>query len=126
MAEDKSVARHSRKQAICLKAQRRHSRFYERCAHWSFNRSAEIEPIHWHRERLVLAGTALWAMGLASRSSHWAHLVLGVLLLAAPWLLAYPSGVTAADVVTLAAGAVAVAAGLLGLRRQRVGEVVTA
>ncbi|GAB2541258.1 OapA family protein [Rhodanobacter koreensis] len=59
MTEEKKGARHARKQAINRKAQRRHSHFYERCAHWSFNRSAEVEPIHWHRERLVLAGTAL-------------------------------------------------------------------
>ena len=59
MAEENRGTRHARKQAICRKAQRRHSGFYERCAHWSFNRSAEIEPIHWHRERWVLAGTAL-------------------------------------------------------------------
>ena len=65
---------------------------------------------------MILGGSALWAMGLASRSSHWTHLVLGVLLLAAPWLLVYPNGVTAADVVTLGAGVVAVGAGVLGLR----------
>ena len=59
MAEERQGARQNRKQAICRKAQRRHSNFYERCAHWSFNRSGEIEPIRWHRERLVLAGTAL-------------------------------------------------------------------
>ncbi len=59
MAEEKQGARRTRKQAICRKAQRRHSGFYERCAHWSFNRSGEVEPIHWHRERLVLAATAL-------------------------------------------------------------------
>ena len=59
MAEEKQGARHARKQAICRRAQRRHSHFYERCSHWSFNRSAEIEPIRWHRERFVLAGTAL-------------------------------------------------------------------
>jgi murein DD-endopeptidase MepM/ murein hydrolase activator NlpD len=59
MAEENRGARQARKQAICRKAQRRHSHFYERCSHWSFNRSAEVEPIHWHRERLVLAGTAL-------------------------------------------------------------------
>lgn len=59
MAEEKKGMRHSRKQAICRKAQRRHSGFYERCAHWSFNRSGEVEPLRWHRERLVLAGTAL-------------------------------------------------------------------
>ena len=59
MAEEKQGSRQTRKQAICRKAQRRHSNFYERCAHWSFNRSGEIEPIRWHRERIVLAGTAL-------------------------------------------------------------------
>jgi len=59
MAEENQGARHARKQAICRKAQRQHSHFYERCSHWSFNRSADIEPIHWHRERWVLAGTAL-------------------------------------------------------------------
>lgn len=59
MTEEKRGTRHARKQAISRKAQRRHSHFYERRAHWSFNRSAEVEPIHWHRERLVLAGTAL-------------------------------------------------------------------
>ncbi|TAM60255.1 MAG: peptidase M23 [Rhodanobacter sp.] len=59
MAQARQGAHHARKQAICRKAQRRHSHFYERCSHWSFNRSDEIEPIHWHRERWVLAGTAL-------------------------------------------------------------------
>ncbi|MDW2983151.1 MAG: peptidoglycan DD-metalloendopeptidase family protein [Rhodanobacter sp.] len=59
MTEEKQGARQTRKQAICRKAQRRHSHFYERCAHWSFNRSGELEPIRWQRERLVLAGTAL-------------------------------------------------------------------
>ena len=70
---------------------------------------------------MILSGAALWAIGLASRSSHWTHLVLGVLLLAAPWLLVYPNGVTAADLITLGAGVVAVAAGVLGLRDRRVG-----
>jgi len=51
----------ARKQAICRKAQRRHCSFYERCAHWSFDRSESASPIHWHRERWVLAGTALIA-----------------------------------------------------------------
>ncbi|HWU75110.1 MAG TPA: peptidoglycan DD-metalloendopeptidase family protein [Rhodanobacter sp.] len=59
MAEHEQGSRQARKLAISRKAQRRHSNFYERCAHWSFNRSDEIEPIRWHRERLVLAGTAL-------------------------------------------------------------------
>ncbi len=59
MAEHEQGSWQARKLAICRKAQRRHSHFYERCAHWSFNRSPEIEPLRWHRERLVLAGTAL-------------------------------------------------------------------
>ncbi|MEO9078229.1 MAG: peptidoglycan DD-metalloendopeptidase family protein [Rhodanobacter sp.] len=59
MAEENMSALHARKLAISRKAQRRHSRFYERCAHWSFNRSADVEPIQWHREHWMLAGTAL-------------------------------------------------------------------
>ncbi|BFI94557.1 MAG: M23 family metallopeptidase [Rhodanobacter sp.] len=51
----------TRKQAISRKAQHRHCSFYERCAHWSFDRSESATPIHWHRERWVLAGTALMA-----------------------------------------------------------------
>lgn len=59
MAEDKQGAHQSRKQAISRKAQRRHSRFYELFAHWSFPRPGETQPLHWHRERWVLAITAL-------------------------------------------------------------------
>jgi murein DD-endopeptidase MepM/ murein hydrolase activator NlpD len=59
MAEDNQGARLARRQAICRKAQWRHSHFYEHCSHWSFNRSGEVEPISWHRERWVLAGTAM-------------------------------------------------------------------
>src|SRR5574337_103976 len=59
MAEENTGALRARKQAICRKAQRLHSRFYARCAHWSFNRSADVEPIRWHREHWMLAGTAL-------------------------------------------------------------------
>lgn len=51
----------ARKQAICRQAQRRHTSFYERCAHWSFDRSESAAPLHWHREHGVLAGTALTA-----------------------------------------------------------------
>ena len=72
---------------------------------------------------LLLAGSALWAVGLASRSSHWAHVVLGAVPVAAPWLLVYPAGVSTADVITVSAGAVALVAGLLGVR-QRHGTVV--
>ena len=59
MIEKKQGARSARKLAMCRQAQRRHSHFYERCSHWSFTRSDEVEPLRWHRERLVLAGTAL-------------------------------------------------------------------
>ncbi len=59
MADENMSALHARKLAICRKAQRLHPHFYDRCAHWSFNRSVEIEPIQWRRERWMLAGTAL-------------------------------------------------------------------
>lgn len=59
MADENLGAHQARKLAISRKAQSRHSSFYERCAHWSFNRSTEVEPIHWHREHWVLAGTAV-------------------------------------------------------------------
>ncbi|MEO7067756.1 MAG: peptidoglycan DD-metalloendopeptidase family protein [Rhodanobacter sp.] len=59
MAEEKQGARRARRQAICRKAQQQYPRFYERCSHWSFNRSDVVEPLRWRRERWVLAGTAL-------------------------------------------------------------------
>lgn len=61
MAQSKQDPRIARKLAIRRKAQRRHSHFYQRCAHWSFNRQAggEQPPIHWRRERWMLAATAL-------------------------------------------------------------------
>ena len=92
MAEENQGARHARKQAICRKAQRQHSHFYERCSHWSFNRSAEVEPIHWHRERWVLAGTALlitlvsgfimpaWASAMRPAPAPEAHALLPLAL----------------------------------------------
>ncbi|MFC5527738.1 OapA family protein [Rhodanobacter ginsengisoli] len=92
MAEENFGAHHARKQAISRKAQRRHSRFYERCAHWSFNRSAEVEPIHWHREHWVLAGTALlitllsgfimpaWASAMRPVATPAAHALLPLAL----------------------------------------------
>lgn len=48
----------TRKRAVRRKAQQRHSRFYARCAHWSF-RQGGVEPIRWRHERWVLAGVAL-------------------------------------------------------------------
>lgn len=65
MGESKQTSRDTRKQAMRRKAQRRHSRFYDRCAHWSFSRHGEAEPIRWHRERWMLAGTALLITALS-------------------------------------------------------------
>ena len=59
MADGKQDARMTRKQAIRRKAQRRHSHFYQHCSHWSFNRQSESTPMHWYRERWMLAATAL-------------------------------------------------------------------
>ena len=61
MSQVKQDPRVARKLAIRRKAQHRHSHFYQRCAHWSFNRhpGGEQPPIHWHRERWMLAATAL-------------------------------------------------------------------
>ncbi|WP_233840115.1 M23 family metallopeptidase [Dyella sp. 2HG41-7] len=61
MAQNKQDPRIARKLAIRRKAQRRHSHFYQRCAHWSFNRATggEQPPMHWYRERWMLAATAL-------------------------------------------------------------------
>ena len=65
MGEANKIARAARKQAIRRKAQRRHSHFYERFSHWSFCNHSEAEPIRWHRERWVLAGTALLITALS-------------------------------------------------------------
>lgn len=92
MGEGLHMAHAARKQAIRRKAQRRHSHFYERCAHWSFTRHSEAEPIRWHRERWVLAGTALlvtvlsgfilpaWATAMRSTPSPMAHTLLPLAL----------------------------------------------
>ncbi|MCW8807274.1 MAG: peptidoglycan DD-metalloendopeptidase family protein [Rhodanobacter sp.] len=92
MAEENLGAHHARKQAISRKAQRRHSRFYELRAHWSFNRSAAVEPIQWHREHWVLAGTALlitllsglimpsWASAMRPTEVPTAHALLPLAL----------------------------------------------
>ena len=88
MGERNETARAARKQAMRRKAQQRHSHFYERCAHWSFGCHGEAEPIHWHRERWILAGTALlitavsgflipaWAGAMRPDTISTAHAVL--------------------------------------------------
>ena len=65
MGEARKIARAARKQAIRRKAQRRHSHFYERFSHWSFCNHNDAEPIRWHRERWMLAGTALLLTALS-------------------------------------------------------------
>ena len=65
MSEQHDLARRTRKQAIRRKAQRRHAHFYARCSHWSFNRADAVEPIHWQRERWMLAAIALLVTVLA-------------------------------------------------------------
>ena len=92
MAEEKQGARQARKQAICRKAQHRHSHFYERFSHWPLHQSDVVEPIHWHRERWVLAGTALlitllsgfimpaWASAMRPAAVPEAHTLLSLAL----------------------------------------------
>ncbi len=92
MGEGSQMAHAARKQAIRRKAQRRHSHFYERCSHWSFNRNGEAEPIRWHRERWVLAATALlitllsgfllpaWASAMRTPPTAEAHMLLPLAL----------------------------------------------
>lgn len=64
---------------------------------------------------LLLAGSALWAMGSTSRSSHWVHLIVGVLVLVSPWMLQFPAGLDIADLVAVVVGVTATIAGLLGI-----------
>ncbi|WP_072804311.1 SPW repeat domain-containing protein [Rhodococcoides yunnanense] len=64
---------------------------------------------------MLSAGTALWAMSSASRSSHWAHLVLGLMLALSPVVLAFPAGLMAADLFALVGGVIIAAVGVLGV-----------
>lgn len=64
---------------------------------------------------MVSAGTALWAMSSASRSSHWAHVTLGVMLALSPVVLAFPAGLLAADLFALVGGVIIAAMGVLGV-----------
>lgn len=92
MGEARKIARAARKQAIRRKAQRRHSHFYERFSHWSFCNHNDAEPIRWHRERWMLAGTALlltalsgfiipaWASAMRPDPTSSAHALLPLAL----------------------------------------------
>ncbi|MFC8179781.1 MULTISPECIES: SPW repeat domain-containing protein [Nocardiaceae] len=68
---------------------------------------------------LLSAGTALWAMSAASRSSHWAHVVLGAALAVSPVVLAFPAGLVTADLFALVGGVVIAAMGVLGVATGR-------
>lgn len=73
----RSTPHHVRRQAICRKAQQRHSHFYARCTHWSFYRNAIAAPIRWGRERWVLSGGALLlALLTLVGLPAWAHAML--------------------------------------------------
>ena len=74
---------------------------------------------------LLAAFSALWAVGSASRSSHWAHVVLGVALATSPVVLAFPAGAVAADVHALVGGVVIAAMGVLGVLTERRRSVAT-
>ncbi|MGH8155217.1 MAG: peptidase M23, partial [Rhodanobacteraceae bacterium] len=47
------------RQAIRRKTRHCHSRFYARCAHWSFHADAPATGFRWTREAWVLGGGAL-------------------------------------------------------------------
>ncbi|RRQ29538.1 hypothetical protein DK926_01275 [Rhodococcus sp. Eu-32] len=64
---------------------------------------------------MVSAGTALWAMSSASRSSHWAHLALGVMLALSPVVLTFPSGLMVTDMFAVVGGLLIAAMGVLGV-----------
>ncbi|MGW6378768.1 SPW repeat domain-containing protein [Rhodococcus sp. NPDC055112] len=64
---------------------------------------------------LLAYSAGLWAMSTESRSSHWGLIALGLFLLATPLAMDFPSGTTTAAIVTVAAGAIVTAAGVLGL-----------
>lgn len=66
MAEQQRRGCKSRKQAIRRKAQQCHAPFYARVSHWSFCPHGEAAPIHWQRERWLLAGTALLLTALSA------------------------------------------------------------
>jgi murein DD-endopeptidase MepM/ murein hydrolase activator NlpD len=54
----RATPHHVRRQAIRRKTQHCHSHFYSRCSHWSFC-APSAAPIHWMRERWILAGGSL-------------------------------------------------------------------
>jgi murein DD-endopeptidase MepM/ murein hydrolase activator NlpD len=92
MGEVNRIAHRARRLAIRRKAQRTHSHFYDRCAHWSFNRNVSAEPLKWGRERWILAATAClivilsglvipaWAGAMRSKPAPVAHALVPLAL----------------------------------------------
>lgn len=68
---------------------------------------------------MLAAGCGLWAMGGASRPSHWMHLIIGVILVVAPLLLAFPRGVQSADIIVVVGGAIIAVIGVVGVLAHR-------
>lgn len=68
---------------------------------------------------MIAYSVGLWAMTTESRSSHWGLVILGVALLLTPLAMAFPSGTAVAATVSVAAGAIITAVGVLGLMNQQ-------
>ncbi|HEX5488419.1 MAG TPA: peptidoglycan DD-metalloendopeptidase family protein [Rhodanobacteraceae bacterium] len=65
-----------RRQAIRRKTRHCHSRFYARCAHWSFHAEAPASVFRWSRERWALAGGAfLLALLTLLGIPAWANVI---------------------------------------------------
>ncbi|MGW0043500.1 SPW repeat domain-containing protein [Rhodococcus sp. NPDC003348] len=68
---------------------------------------------------MIAYSVGLWAMTTESRTSHWGLVVLGVALLLTPVAMAFPSGTTGAAVVSVVAGVIVLAVGIVGLATRR-------
>ncbi|MFE3292969.1 hypothetical protein [Rhodococcus sp. NPDC059234] len=68
---------------------------------------------------LVAYSAGLWAMTTESRTSHWALVILGAMLLLSPLAMNFPRGTTTAAAVAVVAGAIIAGAGVLGLMARR-------
>ena len=70
------VTPHVRRQAIRRKTRQCHSRFYARCAHWSFHADAPASKFRWTREGWVLGGGGLLLLLLTLLGiPAWANII---------------------------------------------------
>ncbi len=70
------VTPHVRRQAIRRKTRQCHSRFYARCAHWSFHADAPASKFRWAREGWVLGGGGLLLLLLTLLGiPAWANII---------------------------------------------------